>query len=336
MKITGAKAIPLLILAIVWTCLAARIPGGITAEAQFSRASPARTASPAPVVRRTSRTSSLSARRTDPNSKPAQVNPILQRVLEVSGRTEQKGPELLLDKNTSKARISSIRTVDFYLRDGKLIFGKLIAEDRNKVIVERIEGSKIIVATYSKRDMDSRTLQAKNVSANKYYLELAEYFAGRTFDFTDDPDDFIQAIRFYRIAKQLIEGTSQLDIEKSKEIDLKVAQLEADREVWTKQVQSRAKLRELEFQAEFQKRFSELEAKIDASAQKIDESIAKIDEALADVKQNTETLEKNIPAMEQDLRRRLDVLGSEVEANRRLLDPYGRYPRRNYGYRSRY
>ncbi len=216
------------------------------------------------------------------------------------------------------------------------MFGKLISEDRNKVIVEQVEGSKLIVATYSKRDVETRSLQARNVSASKYYTDMAEYFSGRTWDFKDDPDDFTLAIRFYERSKQLIEGTSQLDREKSKEIDRKVAELEADREVWTKQVESRAKLKELEFQAEYVARFNELESKINESAQMIEASIAQIDTVLADVKKNSETLDNNIPAMEQDLRRRMDLLGAEVEANRRLLDPYGRSRRGDYGYRSRY
>jgi hypothetical protein len=259
------------------------------------------------------------------------AGPVTQTVINVSDR-EKTVP---YNKSASNTRVRSIRMVDFYLRDGTLISGKLVSENRNKVILEQLEGSKIIVATYSKREMEAKSLQVKNVSASKYYGDMAEYFAGRTWDFKDDPDDFIQAIRFYKRAKGLIEGDSQFDREKSKEIDSKVAELEADREVWTKQIETRAKLKKLEFQAEFEKRFAELDAKITASAKKIEKSIAQIDEVLADVKQNSEQLDKNIPAMEQDLRRRMDALGAEVENNRRLLDPYGR-TRRNYGTRSRY
>lgn len=267
--------------------------------------------------------------RTTSSSRTASSDPVMQRVLDISDR-EKTVP--YSSGSASNARIRSIRTVDFYLKDGTLVFGKLVTDDRNKVIIEKIEGSKIIVATYSKRDMEARSLQAKNVSASRYYQDMAEYFAGRTWDFKDDPDDFILAIRFYQRAKGLIEGNSQLDREKAKEFDSKVAELEADRQVWTKQIETRAKLKELEFQAEFQKRFDELEAKINASAEKLDKSTAQIDEVLADVKLNSEKLEKNVPAMEQDLRQRINALGAEVETNRRLLDPYGR-TRRNYGTR---
>jgi hypothetical protein len=265
--------------------------------------------------------------RASSSSRTTARDPVMRTVLDVADR------DTTVPFSSENLKTRAVRMVDFYLRDGKLVFGKLITEDRNKVTLEQIEGSKIIVATYSKREMETRSLQTKNISASKYYQDMAEYFAGRTWDFKDDPDDFIQAIRFYKRAKGLIEGTSQLDREKAKEIDAKVAELEADRETWTKQVENRAKLKELEFQAEYLKKFEELEAMINASAEKIDKSTAQIDEVLEDVKKNTETLEKNIPAMEQDLRRRMDVLGAEVDANRRMLDPFGRA--RNYRYNGR-
>lgn len=265
-----------------------------------------------------------------------QISPIMQVVRDVSDATGSRTAASFSGDAMPGSETRSIRTVDFHLKDGKLVFGKLVTEDRNKVIVEQVEGSKLIVGTYSKRDIDTKSLQARNVSASKYYTDMGAYFAGRTWDFKDDPDDFIQAIRFYQMAKQLIDGNSQFDREKAKEMDRKVAELEADREVWTKQIESRAKLKELEFQAEYVTRFTELESKISESMQKIDASVAQIDAVLADVQKNNEAIDKSIPAMEQDLRRRLDLLGSEVEANRRLLDPYGRYQRGNYGNRSRY
>ncbi len=338
MKISGTKNSSATILLVLSAWI-------ITAYAQAPR--PARaTASPSlPGVRGTARSGSLTVGQADPNLKPAEISPILKRVLGVTDRTgteaaETPAAEIDLPgpaiQGTSKARMSTIRTVDFYLKDGKLIFGKLIAEDRNKVTVEQVEESTLIVGTYSKRDMDAKTLQVKTIAESKYYEDLAEYFAGRTWDFKDDPDDFIQAIRCYERARKLITGTSELDAERTKQMGDKAAQLEADRIVWEKQVQSRAKLKELEFQAEFQTRFKELADKIDASSQKIEQTVARLDKAVTEVQQNHDKLEKSLPALEQDLRRRLDVLGQEVETNRRLLDPFNAYPRRPYGYRPGY
>jgi len=271
------------------------------------------------------------AGQTDPNAKAPEISPILQKVLKVNTQTRPDAPETLPSSRTSRAGTMSLRTADFYLRDGKLVFGKLISEDRNKVTIEQIDGSIIIVATYSKRDIDSRTLQTKNISASKYYQDLAEYFAGRIWDFKDDPDDFIQAIRCYERAKLLITGTSQLDAERIRQIDKTIAQLQADRDVWTTQVQSRAKLKQLEFQAEFQTRFKELEDRINASTWKIDEALEQLNKTLAEIQQNQQNVEQNLPLLEQDLRRRLNILGEQVEINRRRMDPYNTYgPRRPY------
>jgi uncharacterized coiled-coil protein SlyX len=338
MKITGIKNSSAAILLVLSAWI-------ITAYAQAPR--PARaTALPSLAgVRGTTRSGSLTVGQADPNLKPAEIAPILKRILGVTDRTgteaaETPAAEITLPgpaiQGTSKARMSTIRTVDFYLKDGKLIFGKLIAEDRNKVTVEQVEESTLIVGTYSKRDMDAKTLQVKTITESKYYEDLAEYFAGRAWDFKDDPDDFIQAIRCYERARRLITGTSELDAERIKQMGDKVAQLEADRVVWEKQAQSRAKLKELEFQSQFETRFKELGEKIEASSQKIEQAVARLDKAVADVQQNHDKLEKSLPALEQDLRRRLDVLGQEVETNRRLLDPFNAYPRRPYGYRPGY
>ncbi|MBN2137411.1 MAG: hypothetical protein JW720_06370 [Sedimentisphaerales bacterium] len=262
-----------------------------------------------------------------------EIVPVLSRTASISDRAEPQY-ETVRARSTSSSRTSAetVQVADFYLENGKLAFGKLVTEDRNKIIIEEITGSKVIVNTYSKRDIDTKTIQVKSISSYKHYCDLAEYFAGRTGDFDDDPDDFIQAIRFYERAKGQIKGASQSDADRVRHIDEQIAMLEADRKVWTTQVESRAKLKELEFQSEFQKRFDELQAKIDDSAARIDASLAKIDDILAEVKDNTQKVQKDIPAMEADLRRRMDVLGTEVEANRRLLDPYGRF--RSPGYNS--
>ena len=98
---------------------------------------------------------------------------------------------------TGSPKINSIKMVDFYLRNGQsarfietqgphpvagqLIFGKLISEDKNKVIVERLVEGKIILSTYSKRDIDTRTLHITTMPEYKYYLELGEYFYSRTY-----------------------------------------------------------------------------------------------------------------------------------------------------------
>jgi len=218
--------------------------------------------------------------------------------------------------------------VDFYLRDSeKLVFGKLVLEDRNKITVERLDESRIIVSTYSKREIDARTLRTKNIPEAKYYLELADYFSGKTWDFRDDPDDFIQAIRCWEKAKQSIAETQGQDSERIVEINKKIKRLQADRKVWVREVQSRAKLKKLEFEATIETRIKELEDKVAASSQQVDET-------MTNMKDNQQKLERGISEIGGVLSGRLEMLEDVVEINSRIIDRIDRtlnyYPQYYY------
>jgi hypothetical protein len=266
------------------------------------------------------------------NEKKPEINPLLQKVLKISTQTEPNSPNTTESVPAPRARTTFVKSADFYLKDGRLVFGKLVSEDRNKVTIEELNGSEIIVNTYSRRDIDSRTLQTKSIPENRYYEDLAEYFAGRTWDFKDDPDDFIHAIRCYESAKRLITGTSRLDIERTQQIDQKIEHLRADRQIWEREVQSRAKLKELEFKAEYATKFSELEKKIDAGSQKIDDNVERIDKVIAEMQDSRLKLEQNIPLMEQEIRRQLSILADQIEVTRRVREPFYTYPRYRYRY----
>ena len=279
-----------------------------------------------------------------PNSGTLERVPILQKYLKMAAPDSSAGSagERTQDTETARARTSAIRMADFYTREGKLLFGKLVSEDKNKITIEQLEESKIVISTYSKRDIDPRTLQTRAVPEYKYYMDLAEYFSGRTWDFKDDPDDFIQAIRCYEKARQLAVGASSAlsslpkgdtqDNERAAQIDEKIKQLQADREVWTREVESRAKLKKLELDAEFENRLKELQDKVNASSQKVTESVERLDKTIAEIQSNHRKLEQAISAMEQETARRLNILGNQMDANRRLVDPFYWVPRSRYPY----
>jgi len=258
----------------------------------------------------------------------AQVSPSPPDDNQVSARTGQTAPQASRTITTSRPRINPTKIVAFHLRDGKLIFGKLLAEDKNKVTVERLEESRIVVSTYSKREIDPRTLDTKNVPEYKYYLDLAEYFSARTWDFRDDPDDFIQAIRCYEKAKQSVADSYGQDSERIAQIEQSLKRIKADKDVWISQVQSRAKLKKLEFEAEVENRLKELEDKVNALNQQIGESIQRLDKVVADMKSSYQKLEQNIAGIDQNIIRQLSILDDRIEATRRLIDPWSRtrYP----------
>jgi len=239
---------------------------------------------------------------------------------------------------TLRPRMNVIRTVDFHLRDGTLVYGKLVSEDKNKVTVEKMDESKIIVTTYSKREIEPRTFETQSVPEYKYYLDLAEHFAARTWDFRDDPDDFIQAIRSCEKAKQLLLESQTQDSERVEQIDKRIENLQADRQVWEREVKSRAELKRLEFEAEIENRIKQLEDRIDARGQQIDKSLTQLDEFTTQMKDNYQKLEQTMAGISQDISRRLNILADQVESNRRLIDPWrgNLYPRSYYYYRPYY
>ena len=222
--------------------------------------------------------------------------------------TEQPAIETPRETNQSRPRANFVKMADFYLRDGHLVFGELLSEDKNKITVKQLDGSRIIVSTYSKREIDTRSLHIKNTPEFKYHIELAEYFTGRTWDFRDDPDDFIQAIRCYEKAKQSITDT-QRQKDETEQIDKRIEQLQSDREIWIREVQSRAQLRKLEFEAETEKRIKELEDKVSETSRQLNESVA-------DMNENYQKLETGISQLNKDISRQ----DEQIRANRRLID----------------
>ena len=241
---------------------------------------------------------------------------------------ETKQTVLETPRRSTRPRVNFVKTVDFHLRDNEnLVFGKLISEDRNKITIERLDQSRIIISTYSKRQINSRTLHTKNIPEARYYLDLAEYFSGRTWDFRDDPDDFIQAIRYCEKAKQSLTSAQREDSERIDQINEKIKKLQADRDIWIKEVQSRAKLKKLEFEATIETRIKELEDKVAANNQKVDKIIS-------DMKDNQLKLENAITAIDAGVYEQLEILKDGIETNRRIIDridrTWYRSPQRYY------
>jgi hypothetical protein len=244
---------------------------------------------------------------------------------EESAGTDRTALEAYRKPKTSRPSTNFVRTAEFYLRNNQFVFGKLVSEDRTKLTIEQLDQSNIVVSTYNRREIDARTLRTKRVPEAKYYQDLAQYFASRTWDFRNDPDDFIQAIRCYEKARQSLVETYGEDFERLKEIEQKISRLQEDRKVWVREVESRARLRKLELEAEAEKKFKELEDKVNAS-------VKQADEAAAEAKNDYQGLERAVSEASRDLSRRVEMLEERMSANTRLLNDflYGGYYYRRY------
>jgi hypothetical protein len=252
-----------------------------------------------------------------------------------TAETEPAVIETSQESAASKTRANFVKVTDFYLKDDKLVSGKLVSEDKYKITMEQLEGNRIVASTYSKKEINTKTLQTRTIPEYRYYTELAEYFAGRTWDFRDDPDDFLQAIRCYEKAKESLVET-QGDQEKINEIKQNIDKLKADRDAWIKEAETRAKLKKLESVAAIESRIKELEDKVNANSQQLEESMGRLDNLISAMEEGYQRLEKDISATGEDMSRQINVLKDKIEANRRLIDDIDRnrryyyYPRQPY------
>jgi hypothetical protein len=238
-------------------------------------------------------------------------------------QTAQTGQPIETSRQTntelSRRTPSIVKKVDFHLRDGRLVVGKLVSEDKNQITVEELVGSKIEPNTYSKRDIDARTMHTKSLSESKYYTDLAEYFSSRTWDFVDDPDDFIQAIRCYEKAKQLI-SIDKTDDERLKDIDVEIEKLNADRQVWITQTASRAELKRMEFEAEAEKRIKELEMEMKSADKRLEGQAD-------DIRNDNKLLREQLSSFSKDLSVEIETMKAQIESNTALLARIDEYLR---------
>jgi hypothetical protein len=199
-----------------------------------------------------------------------------------------------------RAKVDSVTMIDFYMRDGNTVSGKLLSDDATQFVVEQPFESTVIAKNYSKREVDTRTVRTRPIPEWQYYVRLGEYFSAKTWDFVDDPDEFISAIRSYEKAKQLLQSGGA-DNDKIADIDKSIKKVQDDREVWTREVESRAKLKKLEYDAEAENRLKKLERTIAEGNVKLNESIKSVDKTAEGLKNDYKNLDKSMGDLNKDM-----------------------------------
>jgi len=217
-----------------------------------------------------------------------------------------------------RQRVDVVTIIDFYMRDGNTVSGKLISDDATQLIVEQPFESTVVTRTYSKREVDTRTVRTKPMPEWQYYSRLAEYFSARTWDFVDDPDDFIEAIRCYEKAKQSLQAGGA-DSERTAEIDKAIKKIRDDRDVWTKEVESRAKLKKLEYDAEAENRLKKLERSVAESNVKLNDSIKYLDKTAEDIKKDYQNTDKTIGDLNKDMVKQINNLQVQINDDTVLI-----------------
>lgn len=214
----------------------------------------------------------------------------------------------------------NIRIKTFYLKDGRIVMGRVVLEDKNQITLEELNQSPIVVAVYARKQIASGTTHTQLMSEIDYCLKFAPHFAAKAWDFKNDPDDFIQAIRLYEKAKKLLSQEPVPDSQKINEIDQKIALVKADRQVWTTEAKSRAELSKLQTQAIIDQQMYKIKqqiahniAELTANRQASDDNYKNLEQQIADLDNIFEDFEKT----RQQLANDIDVNKEDIRELRR-------------------
>ena len=184
--------------------------------------------------------------------------------VKVSAQTDANSP-------VRRKAIEKIQLVSFNLANGRRISGRLLNEDAYIIEISEIKGSTIIPVTYYKDDIDKKSVIYKYVSELDYWRDTGDYFLQKVWDFHDDPDEFIQAIRCFENAETIAENALGPEHRLVAELNDKITQIKADMEKWSQQMQSRQELRKLELLSTFDTRLQRIESQIAANSKDIDD-----------------------------------------------------------------
>jgi flagellar biosynthesis chaperone FliJ len=187
---------------------------------------------------------------------------------DVTSRAE----EVKKDANQQSVRrkpIEKVQLISFNLAGGQRISGKVVSEDPYQIEIDEIRGSKILLTTYSRSDIDKNSVVYKPVSELDYWRDTGKYFLQKVWDFQDDPDEYMQAIRCYQKARTVAEEAVGADHKLVTELDEKIDQIQKEMTNWAEQVKSRAELRKLEVLSTFDVRMQKIQEQINANTEDI-------------------------------------------------------------------
>lgn len=230
---------------------------------------------------------------------------------------EEAGKQPQQDVNTSsQARrkpVNQIRMVSFNLSDGQRVEGKLESENPYIIEISELKKDKVVISKYNRKDIDRNSIIYKNISELDYWRNMGDYFLQQVWDFENDPDEFMQAIRCYENARGVVVDAVGEGHKLVAELDEKISSIKNDMDKWTDQAKSHAELRKLELLAELDTKLQKIQEQIEANAKDIAEirqQLATTGEAAKDYKEiskkvtglevTTKVLEQRVVNIEDD------------------------------------
>jgi methyl-accepting chemotaxis protein len=182
----------------------------------------------------------------------------------------------LQDVNTvpiKRKPVGKVQLVSFVLNNGQSVSGRVESEDAFEIKLSQIEGVSIVSSKYYKNEIDKKTVIYKNISELDYWRNTGDYFLQNVWDFQNDPDEFIQAIRCFQRAKVLVADALGENHRLVAELDEKIKKINADMQNWSQQAKTRAEMRNLETLAT-----------LDAKLQQFQEQLTENSKAVAELR----------------------------------------------------
>lgn len=216
-------------------------------------------------------------------------------------------------------RTNRVRLMTFTLVDSRTIIGRVISEDKIQITVNYPHHGKLVTETFSRQQIIPETVGYRNSLAFNYWKETAEYFVSKTWDFENDPDEFISAIRCYENALEIAKKQRGPDHELVREIEAQIEDLQSQRNRWQAEAKKRAEMKSLEFEAGFEKKFETLTDIIEQQAS----SLAYVQRKLSEVLTSMEKLNiewQNKAVQINDLADRVSRLREDVNRNARAVE----------------
>jgi hypothetical protein len=222
-----------------------------------------------------------------------------------------------------KPAAEMVRTVSFKLKDGRSVAGRIVSDDRGQVTVAELIAGKILPTSYSRQDMEPRSINYQTVSEYQYWMNSGQFFESHTWDWQDDADEFAQALRCYQTAQDLATAGMGKDSTAAQDADERVKKVLDSRQRWIETARPRAEMAELELKSTLAQRLDNINKSLITLQSNVDvlnQSRANNDAAMAAYQRDINT---RLDRMSDDIRRYYDAIRNTVYTNQGVIvTPY--------------
>jgi len=194
-----------------------------------------------------------------------------------------------------------VRVISFKLKDGRAASGKIISDDRSQVTIAEIAGGKILAVSYSRVDMEPRSISYQSVSEYQYWMSTGQYFESHTWDWQDDADEFAQALRCYESARDLATQAMGKDSAAAQDADARIGKILESRERWIETAKPRAQMAELELKSTLAQRLDN-----------IGKSLTSLQASVDSLNQSRSSYETSLASFQRDMNIRMDRMMDDI------------------------